>query len=155
MQGSCGKSLGCSIGIIFERRVQNEPLLWTEQTVQAQCSLPRGLLSTSPFLLRWTHIATFAFLSPTLAELLWRAGTPWAVWRAGTPFQHLSIQLWTSATSSLHAPFKVSLYHSEWSSLMSPMFFLDSHSSLGLKVDFEEFGVGGVTSLSPFILQSA
>lgn len=115
MQGSCGKSLGCSIAIIFERRVKNEPLLWTEQTGQAQCSLHQGLLSTSLSLLRWA----FVFLCPTLAELL-----P----QVGTPFRHLLIQLWTSATSSLEAPFRVSLCHSGWSSLMSPTFFLDSHS---------------------------
>lgn len=114
-----------------------------QQTVQAQGSLHQGLLSTPPSLPSWTHLAVFVFLCPTLAELL-----PWA----GTPFKHLLIQLWTSATSSLHAPFRVSLCLVSDVSSAFPQLSL---FSLGLKLNCEEFGVGGVTSLFPFILQSA
>lgn len=96
MQGSRGKSLGCSIGIIFETRVKIEPCSELEQAVQAQCSLHQGLglLSTSLSLLRWSHpgLCVPGSLSGWAAGLGLLSNTCWSSCEhlALSPFMHPS-----------------------------------------------------------------
>lgn len=93
MQGSCGKSLGCSIGIIFETRVKIEPLLWTGAGSAGSVFSPSGAGSAE-------HIPVPAQVIPP-----WHVCVPGSHsgWAAGLGL--LSNTCWSSCEHLALSPF--------------------------------------------------